>query len=198
MKKALATYIIIAVILLIAFYHKPQEEIRSASMFTSIDVVSLAPLSIQTYEYFRIAAERDSVPLKIMLGILRHETSFSGPLNFLYNPYQVSNCDALGPGQIKLSSAREALNNPQLTREDVLFNVRINADASMKYLRQKYNSYGNWYEALGYYHNGYKCVDNYARQVARAFFIKIKPSISKQVTRSSAEDSVRRGSARHS
>jgi soluble lytic murein transglycosylase-like protein len=46
-----------------------------------------------------------------------------------------------------------------------LYNIKINADASIKYLRQKYDTYGNWAKALGYYHTGNRSVDNYAREI---------------------------------
>ena len=51
--------------------------------------------------------------------------------------------------------------------DDVLYNIKINTDASMKYLRQKYNEYNNWAAALGYYHTGHKCIDSYAREILK-------------------------------
>ncbi|MGA7720343.1 MAG: transglycosylase SLT domain-containing protein [Ignavibacteriaceae bacterium] len=48
-----------------------------------------------------------------------------------------------------------------------MYNIKINTDASMKYLRQKYNEYNNWAAALGYYHTGHKCIDSYARELLK-------------------------------
>jgi hypothetical protein len=48
-----------------------------------------------------------------------------------------------------------------------LYNIKINADAPMKYFRQKYNKLENWDETLGYYYCGYKCIDSCAGEIVK-------------------------------
>jgi hypothetical protein len=130
-----------------------------------VDIISFAPLSVQVYHHFTAWADSFNVPTKIVKGILREETNFRTPLNFGYNPYQISYADAYGPAQVQLETARWVANDETITKHDVLYNIKFNAYLSMKYIRHLKDRYGSWLTACGYYNTGYPVVNQYARNI---------------------------------
>lgn len=132
-----------------------------------VNITSLAPPSIQTYEYFMSAAEKYNIPRQIVLGILKLETTFKHPLDLKYNPHRTSSAKAYGPAQVQLATARWVMGDNSITREDLLYNIELNAEISMKYIRMLFNRYHDWNTALGFYNTGYAVVNDYATKITK-------------------------------
>lgn len=146
----------------------------------SIDTVTVAdPPSIQMYYYIEKYAKEYDIPKNYAYGIAYKESRYGGPWHWNYNHKLTSKAGALGPMQIKPSTAA-FINDEKVTKAmklklktDIEYNVRT----SMKLLRYLKDRSESWKIALGYYNTGSPIVNNYAKTV-----YKFKPEWREEIT----------------
>jgi len=138
---------------------------KKKSTITSINTTDIAPPSLRVYYAIKKYSKLYNIPEKIAFGIARNETSFKNPMNFNYNHIQISSANARGTMQVQYKTAKYVEPNKEFTKEDLLKNIDLNVNISLKYLRQLYNRYKNWNIALGYYNTGHPIINNYATSI---------------------------------
>lgn len=84
------------------------------------------------------AANANGVPVGLFQGLVQQESS--------YNAYAVSPVGAYGLAQLMPGTARDLGVNP--------YDPQSNLNGGAKYLRQMFDRYGNWDDALGAYNAG--------------------------------------------
>lgn len=122
------------------------------------------PIAIRMFSTIEKYAEKYNIPLRYALGIAYAETRYEGPFHWNYNPEQKSYAGALGPMQIMPSTANMIWGRSVPT-EDLISNIDLNVETSMKLLRKLYDKYGNWKIVFGCYNTGTPCVNGYAEKV---------------------------------
>lgn len=130
--------------------------------YTSVDVIKLCPPSLQVYYRTIQYTEKYDIKYYIGFGIARQETGYKHPFQWTYKQNQTSSAKAYGTFQILLSTARWFRNDYSITKEDLLHDIELSADIGLEYVRNRYDRYGDWKYALGYYNTGYKRVNDYA------------------------------------
>lgn len=128
------------------------------------DLYQIAHPNIQTEYYFSLYGKQYNVPPEITRGILRLETGYTG-INKKYNPYQTSSAHAYGPGQIQLPTAQYVQKDGTITKEELLYDIKLNALICNKYISDLHARYGTWEKALSYYNSGRPIVNGYARTI---------------------------------
>ena len=163
-------YLMLLLILLIYIQHNfsfDNLKEKKIGTVTKINTNNLAPPSLQVYYAIKHYAKLYNIPEKIAFGIARNETSFRNPMNFKYNHKQISSAKAMGTMQVQYRTAKDVEQNKKFTKEELLNNIDLNVNISLKYLRQLYNRYKNWDIALGYYNTGYPKINEYALSITR-------------------------------
>lgn len=127
-----------------------------------VDAIKLCPPSLQIYYKTIQYANKYSVDYYIGFGIVREETGYRSPFQWTYKPNQTSSANAYGSRQILLSTARWFWNDNSITKEDLLYDIDLNTEIGLAYIKDRYDEYGDWRYALGYYNTGYKQINGYA------------------------------------
>lgn len=138
---------------------------KKINTVTKINTNNLAPPSLQVYYAIKRYAKLYNIPEKIAFGIARNETGFRNPMNFNYNHKQISSADARGTMQVQYRTAKDVEPNKSFTKDELLKDIDLNVNISLKYLNQLHNRYKNWDIALGYYNSGYPIINKYATSI---------------------------------
>lgn len=128
--------------------------------------ISKGPLSIRMYDYLVEYSEKYEVPLQIALGIAKAETGYEGPFHWDYNPVRVSSAGACGAMQV-LPSTATYIYGERVTKDQLLNDLELNVEISMKYMAYLYKMSKRWDIALGYYNTGTPVVNNYAMRIMK-------------------------------
>lgn len=128
--------------------------------------ISTAPPCVQMYDYLETYSKKYGVPFNLAKGIAKLETGYMGPFHWSYNPKRVSSAKAYGAMQIQLPTARMVMGN-HVTERDLLNDLELNVEISMKLMSQLHKRYGSWPVALGYYNTGYPVVNEYAQKIMK-------------------------------
>jgi soluble lytic murein transglycosylase-like protein len=118
------------------------------------------------YDYLVEYSEKYEVPLQIALGIAKAETGYEGPFHWDYNPVRVSSAGACGAMQI-LPSTATYIYGERVTKDQLLNDLELNVEISMKYMAYLYKMFKRWDIALGYYNTGTPVVNNYAMRIMK-------------------------------
>ena len=120
------------------------------------------PKSIVMYESIEKYSEMYNVPKYIAYNIAFKETRYRGPFHFNYNPEQ-NGGGALGPMQITLGTANsKVFTDSSITQNDLLTNIELNIELSMKILKRSYDIHKSWKIACGKYNTGQAIINDYA------------------------------------
>jgi len=170
----LKNYIFYLIIICGIFFFLLNEDVSSSKLINKKDsinnnffnemVIKRSLPSYQMYFYIKKYAEIYDVPLKIAFNIAKYETGYRGPSHFNYNHRQISYANAIGAMQIILSTGN-FMSDTTLTKKDLLENIELNIEISMKYLRYLYDIKKDWHLACGFYNTGYWVVNDYSRKV---------------------------------
>ena len=87
---------------------------------------------------------------------------YQGPFDWDYHGKLTSYAGAQGPMQIITRWAHQYAER-RITEKELRTNIDLNVMISMKMLRTRYNSTGNWATACGGYNTGSAIVNDYAR-----------------------------------
>jgi len=102
------------------------------------------------------------VPKYIAYNVAYLETRYQGPFDWDYHGKLTSYAGAQGPMQIITKWAHQYAER-RITEKELRTNIDLNVMISMKMLRTRYNSTGNWATACGGYNTGSAIVNEYAR-----------------------------------
>lgn len=119
------------------------------------------PISMKMYDEILRYSKKYKVPKHIAFNIAYMETKYRGPFHFDYEHNLSSGAGAVGPMQIKPSTANY-VHDKQISSHNLKNNVRLNIHTSMKLLRLLYDRYGDWKVACGCYNTGRPMINGYA------------------------------------
>ena len=122
------------------------------------------PPSMQLYYHIVKYSKEYGVPLNIAFGVAHHESGYEGPFDWTYNPKLTSIANAYGAMQIQVPTAN-SFSDTKVTRVDLLNNLELNVDLSMRILSYLKKKHGDWKLALGAYNTGRPIVNQYALNI---------------------------------
>ena len=162
--------LLIAIIYLGFIYYKSQFIIvKPQNKLGHIEWKTNVP-SIELYYAILKYSEEFNIPSEYAFGIAYNETRYQGPLDFNYNPRQISSVGALGPMQIMPSTANW-VNQQKIDKSVVLNDIDFNVHTSMKLLRQLKDKYDSWLIVFGCYNTGRPIINDYAYKVYNKQYI---------------------------
>jgi len=145
-------------------YFEPSE-VKKENVEVNMGSVDIdAPTPLKMFNAIEKYAAMYEIPLKYALGVAYAETRYSGPFHWKYNPQQTSCAGALGPMQIMPSTAN-SIWDKNIPRSQLISDIDLNVETSMKLLRKLYDRYKNWKIVFGCYNTGRPCVNDYAERV---------------------------------
>jgi soluble lytic murein transglycosylase-like protein len=118
--------------------------------------------SLKMYESIEKYSDKYEIPKYIAYNIAYLETRYRGPFDFRYNGSLVSSAGAKGPMQI-LPTTANYISGKSIANKELLHNVELNVEISMKLLNKLHKSYNDWSLVCGYYNTGYPKVNEYAQ-----------------------------------
>jgi len=121
-----------------------------------------SPYSLQVYTSIEKYSESYDVPKYIAYNIAYLETRYQGPFDWDYHGKLTSFAGAKGPMQIMPATANY-ISGKNITKKELLHNIDLNVQISMKLLHRLHKLYGNWAIACGAYNTGSPMVNGYAR-----------------------------------
>jgi len=133
-------------------------------VYSEGSIYEIQPIAMRMFSTIEKYANKYDIPLRYALGIAYAETRYEGPFHWRYNPQQKSSAGALGPMQIMPSTANMIWGR-SVPREDLISDIDLNVETSMKLLRKLHDRYGNWKIVFGCYNTGTPCVNGYAEKV---------------------------------
>lgn len=139
---------------------KPHKELSNSL------AVEKSPPSLALYHYLEKYSKEYGVPFYIALGVAREETGYRGPFQWTYNPKLTSSAAAYGAMQIQVPTANFIWDTP-VTKEQLLNNLKLNVQISMKLLAHLNKRYENWAIALGCYNTGRPIINGYAIKIIK-------------------------------
>lgn len=128
--------------------------------------IKKAPPCIRMYDYLQTYSEKYGVPFCIAYGVAHAETRYGGPFDWDYNPSLTSPAAAYGAMQIQVPTANSVWDHKRkITSKQLLTNLELNVETSIKLLAKLKERYGSWELALGCYNTGRPMVNGYAIEI---------------------------------
>jgi hypothetical protein len=121
-----------------------------------------SPYSLQVYTSIEKYSKQYKIPRYIAYNIAFLETRYQGPFDWDYHGKLTSYAGAKGPMQIMPKTANY-ISGRNVTQKELLHNIDLNVQISMKLLHKLRKQYDDWGLICGYYNTGYPQVNNYAR-----------------------------------
>jgi soluble lytic murein transglycosylase-like protein len=118
--------------------------------------------SLKMYESIEKYSKKYEIPKHIAYNIAYLETRYRGPFDFKYNGSLISSAGAKGPMQIMPTTAKY-ISGKNISNKELLHNVELNVEISMKLLNKLHKSYSDWSIVCGYYNTGYPKVNEYSQ-----------------------------------
>lgn len=118
------------------------------------------PNSMKMYNAIEKYSNEYDVPSYIAYNVAYLETRYRGPFDWSYKHYQESYAGALGPMQIMPRTA-DYLSGESIDRDQLMKDIDLNVELSMKMLSNLYDRYGDWGIVCGYYNTGKPIVNGY-------------------------------------
>lgn len=131
---------------------KPHPKTTLKNMVLMENRISELSVDHQIEYYIKKYSMKYEVPKNIILAVIEIESGYGNHNN--YNPHVISSVGALGPMQVMLTTARDIMNNPKITKDELLNNIELNINCGVKYLSMMYNIYNNWELTLISYNAG--------------------------------------------
>lgn len=120
-----------------------------------------SPESIEMYECIEKYSTEYKVPKYIAYNVAYLETGYKGPFHWYYEPEQVSHMGAVGPMQI-IPKYAHPYAGKRVSSSELMKDIDLNVEVSMKMLRKWYSIFGNWTDACGAYNSGQPIHNSYA------------------------------------
>lgn len=122
-------------------------------------------VSLRMYESIEHWSDSLKVPKYIAYNVAYLETGYKGPFHYNYKPYQTSSAGAVGPMQI-IPAFAWVYTDRKITSRDLMYDIDLNVEISMKMLAVWYKMYKNWTLAAGAYNSGQPIRNDYAVYVS--------------------------------
>lgn len=147
-------------------FHSPPNTTNNIISYTKeVNVIQLAPKSLQIYYYIKKYSKLYNVPEKISFGIAKIETGYIDPLDYTYQHNRCSNKGAIGIYQLMPKTAN-FIGDSTYSKSELANNVELNVKLGIKYIRYLYEYYdNNWGKALGAYNTGKPIINSYAKKI---------------------------------
>ena len=120
-----------------------------------------SPHSLQVYASIEKYSKIYDIPKHIAYNIAFLETKYQGPFDWDYRAKLTSYAGAKGPMQIMPKTANY-ITGKNITPKELLHNIDLNVEISMKLLSKLREKYDDWGIICGYYNTGYPKVNKYA------------------------------------
>lgn len=166
MKINFSIFLITLILIGFVYYHESIQINETNLNIQELSVIDVPPC-IRLYELLETYSDKYDVPLNIAIGVAFHETRYKGIFHWDYDPAKISSASAYGAMQVQVQTARGIWKNKEITSTDLLTNMELNVETSMKLLNRLKRMYGTWELALGAYHTGKPIVDNYAKSIVK-------------------------------
>lgn len=121
-----------------------------------------SPYSLQMYTSIEKYSKMYRIPKYIAYNVAYLETRYQGPFDWDYHGKLTSYAGAQGPMQIITRWAHQYAGK-RITEKELRTNIDLNVMISMKMLRARYNTTGNWGLACGGYNTGLPIMNDYAK-----------------------------------
>lgn len=118
------------------------------------------PIPLKMYYAIETECSKHMIPRHIAYNIAYMETRYRGPFDIAYKHNLISSVGALGPMQVMASTA-EFITKTPIDNDDLLYDVNVNVNASIRLLKYLHDKYGSWEIACSYYNTGKKCINNF-------------------------------------
>jgi soluble lytic murein transglycosylase-like protein len=159
----LSIFVLIVILALSSAGNQPKDttviSIDNIGKFTSND-----PPCLQMFNFIEKYADSFNIPKQYAYGIAYNETRYNGPFHWRYNHAQTSSANAVGPMQVKPSTA-SYINKEHVFTHKLKYNIEYNIMTSMKLLRRLKNKYKDWGRVFGAYNTGSPIINDYAKRV---------------------------------
>lgn len=159
--------IVVVVFLAIATMFVTSLLYRSEPEYMDVgEVLYHSNLPPSTKMYFSILhyANEYNIPTEYAFAIAYAETGYRGPFHWGYNHARVSHANAMGPMQIMPKTANW-LTNKNIKHDELMTNIPLNVELSMKLLNKMKKRYKDWKVVFGYYNTGRPIINDYAMRV---------------------------------
>ena len=121
-----------------------------------------SPYSLQMYTSIEKYSKMYKVPKYIAYNVAYKETRYKGPFDWDYHGKLISSAGAKGPMQL-LPSTANYISGKKISQKELLHNIDLNVEISMKLLNKLHKLYSDWGVICGYYNTGLPIVNDYAR-----------------------------------
>jgi hypothetical protein len=156
-------YLLCAVVIVIAAYtligHK---EPNVGYNLEDVGGKANSPYSLQVYSSIEKYSKKYNIPRYIAYNIAFLETRYQGPFDWDYHGKLTSFAGAKGPMQIMPKTANY-ISGKSISQKELLHNIELNIQISMKLLNKLHKQYKNWEIVCGYYNTGHPQINAYAR-----------------------------------
>jgi soluble lytic murein transglycosylase-like protein len=122
------------------------------------------PSSLRVYYWINYYADSLDIPVEYLYGIANTESTWQGPLDFVYKPNVRSSVGALGPMQIMPSTAKWILGK-SVTPKRLANDIQLNVMISSMLVKKLYNKNKDWKLVFGEYNTGRPMVNSYSDKV---------------------------------
>lgn len=172
--------VVLSIIVISSFFSmdKPVLRIDNTPVFQKSNISHNLPNSLLMYNNIEKYSSMYNVPKYIAYNVAYLETRYRGPFDWGYTHTQKSYAGALGPMQIMPRTANYIAND-NISKKELMTNIDLNVNLSMKMLSNLYSRYKDWGVVCGYYNTGKPIINGYARYCRdnknyRSKWLKIK------------------------
>ena len=153
-------------IIYIYIYYTPNISASEKRIHTA-DFSSTIP-QVELYYSIVKYSKQYKIPEGYLFAIAQHESGYRGLNDINYKHDLTSSANAVGPMQVKFSTAR--MFDKQITYDKLKNNIDSNVRISAMLLRYLYDRYGDWQLAFGAYNTGKPVKNTYSKFVVNKNF----------------------------
>ena len=121
-----------------------------------------SPYSLQMYTSIEKYSKLYKVPKHVAYNVAYRETRYKGPFDWNYHGKLISSAGAKGPMQVMPSTANY-ISGKKISQKDLLHNIDLNVQISLKLLSKLHKQYKDWAVICGYYNTGLPIINDYAK-----------------------------------
>jgi hypothetical protein len=156
-------YLLFAVIIILATFNLGEvTKTNEGYNLEEIGGKPNSPYSLQVYTSIEKYSKEYKIPKHIAYNIAFLETRYQGPFDWDYHGKLTSFAGAKGPMQIMPKTANY-ISGKNITQKELLHNIDLNVQISMKFLHKLRKQYNDWGLICGYYNTGYPKINEYAK-----------------------------------
>jgi hypothetical protein len=155
-------YLLFTVVVITATYTLTNVSVEYECKFDDLGGNPNSPYSLQVYNSIEKYSKQYKIPKYVAYNIAFLETRYQGPFDWDYHGKLTSYAGAKGPMQIMPKTANY-ISGKNITQKELLHNIDLNIQISMKFLNKLHKQYNDWGLICGYYNTGYPQINEYAK-----------------------------------